>query len=132
MENICVLFPPVCTWQSRVRCLGVACRVRKLDLLGDNFSYVHNAWFDSEYIICISTDAFVEFLIFFYVRVNPNPEVFFFTDVDSNPEEVLFRSHAEWRNVLRRCLRCLEIVNFMHELHLASRVHDEGRRSSHR
>ena len=36
----------------------------KLDRFGDDFSYVHNAWLDIEYMICISTDAFREFHIF--------------------------------------------------------------------
>ena len=36
----------------------------KLDLLGDDFSYVRNAWLDSEYLFCISTDASGEFHIF--------------------------------------------------------------------
>ena len=46
--------------------------------------------------------------------------------MDSNPEVVLFRSHAEGRSVLSCCLRCLKIRNFMHELHVAGSVHDEG------
>ena len=36
----------------------------KLDLLGDDFSYVRNAWFNCEYMFCISTHAFGEFHIF--------------------------------------------------------------------
>ena len=59
-----------------------------------------------------------------------NSHIFFFY-VDSNPEVFLFRSHAEWRSVLSRCLRCLEIGNFMHELHMVCRcMMKGGRRSS--
>ena len=36
----------------------------KLDLLGDDFSYVRNAWIDSEYMSCISSDAVGEFHMF--------------------------------------------------------------------
>ena len=36
----------------------------KSDLLGDDSSYVRNVWFDSEYMFCISTDAFGEFTFF--------------------------------------------------------------------
>ena len=42
----------------------LAAEYEKLDLLGDDFSYVCNAWFDSEYMFCISMDAFGEFHIF--------------------------------------------------------------------
>ena len=41
----------------------------------------------------------------------------FYVDVDSNPEVVLLRSYAELSSVLSCCLSCLEIRNFMHELH---------------
>ena len=52
--------------------LAVSCSVigwlpaeyENLDLLGDDFCYVRNAWFDSECMFCISTDAFGEFHIF--------------------------------------------------------------------
>ena len=83
----------------------VACRVRKIG----SSSYVHNAWFGSENVFYISTDAFGEVSRIFHGRGNSNPEV------------LGLRSPAEWRNVLSRCLRCLEIGHFMYELHVAGK-----------
>ena len=37
-----------------------------------------DAWLDSEYMLCISTDAFGRIAHNFYVAVDSNPEVFFF------------------------------------------------------
>ena len=50
----------------------------------------------------------------------------FYVDVDSNPEVVLFRSHAEWRSTSVDASGALKSRIFMHELHVAGRVHDEG------
>ena len=36
----------------------------------------------------------------------------FYVDVDSNPEVFFLRSHAEWRSVLSRYFRCVEIGIF--------------------
>ena len=73
------------------------------------------AWLDSGYMFYISNWLFGRF------------EDIFNGEVDSEPEVFFLRSHAEWRSVLRRCLRCLEIGKSMHELHVAGRVHDEGK-----
>ena len=80
---------------------------------GDS-AVIRNAWLDSGYMCCIRTWRFQRITHNFYVDVNSNPEVFF------------LRSHAEWRSVLSRGLRCLEIWNSTQEVHVAGRLHDEG------
>ena len=87
---------------------------RKLNSSGDSVVIRTTLGSDSENMFCISTRRFWTKFTHFHF------------DVDSNPEVVLSRSHAERRSVLSCCLRCLEIGNFMHKLHVAGSVHDEG------
>ena len=113
-EIWCIISFCLRIWQSHVLCLGVACGILKIEFFWRFCGYSRNAWLNSEYMFCISTWRIGRLAHNFYGAVNSNPEVFF------------LRSHAEWRSVLSRCLRCLEIGNSMHELHVADSLHDEG------
>ena len=100
---------------TRPVCLGVACGVLKIEFFGRFCGYscaMHGPTVNT----CSASvrDATGRNAHIFHCEANSNPEVFF------------LRSHAEWRSVLSRCLRCLEIGNSMHELHVADSLHDEG------
>ena len=63
LETWCIisLWPRI--WQSRVRCLGVACGVQKIGFFGRS-PFGSNAWLDSRYMFCISAWLWTNFTYF--------------------------------------------------------------------
>ena len=49
------LFPCPCIWQSLFRASGCCLLLRKLDFSGDDFFRGGNAWYNSGYMLCVST-----------------------------------------------------------------------------
>ena len=85
------LFPCPCIWQSLFRASGCCLWLRILDFSGDDFFRGGNAWYNSGYMLCVSTsEAMDEFLHIFYVAADSDPEAF-------------FSIRFEWRSMPSRC-----------------------------